>query len=252
MRFTVRVWRQREENSRGALVDYAVEDVSPDMSLLEVLDQLNERLTSEGEEPVAFDHDCREGICGMCGMMINGVAHGPQRATTACQLHMRHFTDGQTITIEPWRSSAFPVLKDLVVDRSALDHIIEAGGYISAQAGAAPDAHAMPVPKRDADRAFAAAACIGCGACVAACPNGSAMLFTSAKATHLGLLPQGQPQRYTRAENMIAAHDDLGFGGCTNTGECTQVCPKGIPLETIARFNADVLSSALRDHRDED
>ncbi|PWW55413.1 succinate dehydrogenase/fumarate reductase iron-sulfur subunit [Actinokineospora spheciospongiae] len=246
MRYTLRVWRQRGPEESGGLVDYDVDGISPDMSFLEMLDVLNERLVLDGEEPVAFDHDCREGICGMCGLMIDGVAHGPERATTTCQLHMRHFDPAEPIVVEPWRAAPFPVVRDLVVDRSALDRIVEAGGYISAPAGAAPDAHAVPIPKADADAAFTAAACIGCGACVAACPNGSPMLFTAAKATHLGLLPQGQPERLSRAEDMLTAQDDLGFGGCTQTGECTLVCPKGIPLETIATLNHDVLTAALR------
>ncbi len=242
MRFTLRIWRQDDATADGGLRSYVVDDVSPDMSFLEMLDVLNERLSAEGAEPVAFDHDCREGICGMCGMMINGVAHGPAKATTTCQLYLRDFTDGDTITVEPWRARPFPVVRDLVVDRSAFDRIIEAGGYVSTPTGSAPDAHAVPVPKADADTAFEAAACIGCGACVAACPNGSAMLFTAAKTTHLGMLPQGQPERYDRARAMVATQDDLGFGGCTNAGECTAVCPKGIPLETIGRLNRDVLS----------
>jgi succinate dehydrogenase / fumarate reductase iron-sulfur subunit len=242
VRFTLRIWRQDDATADGGLRSYVVDDVSPDMSFLEMLDVLNERLSAEGAEPVAFDHDCREGICGMCGMMINGVAHGPAKATTTCQLYLRDFTDGDTITVEPWRARPFPVVRDLVVDRSAFDRIIEAGGYVSTPTGSAPDAHAVPVPKADADTAFEAAACIGCGACVAACPNGSAMLFTAAKTTHLGMLPQGQPERYDRARAMVATQDDLGFGGCTNAGECTAVCPKGIPLETIGRLNRDVLS----------
>jgi succinate dehydrogenase / fumarate reductase, iron-sulfur subunit len=246
VRFTLRIWRQDDESSPGRLRTYVVDGVSPDMSFLEMLDVLNERLIADGEEPVAFDHDCREGICGMCGMMINGVAHGPAKATTTCQLHMRSFTDGETITIEPWRARPFPVVRDLVVDRSALDRIIEAGGYVSAPTGSAPDAHAVPVPKPDADAAFEAAACIGCGACVAACPNGSAMLFTAAKTTHLGMLPQGQPERHSRALDMVTTQDDLGFGGCTNSGECTAVCPQGIPLATIGRLNRDVLRAAAR------
>jgi succinate dehydrogenase / fumarate reductase, iron-sulfur subunit len=243
---TLRIWRQPGPHTKGRMVSYPVTDVSPDMSFLEVLDALNERLTADGEEPVAFDHDCREGICGACGMVLDGVAHGPKKGTTACTLHMRHFRDGDTIDVEPWRARAFPVVKDLVVDRSALDRIIRAGGYVSAPTGSAPDAHAVPVRKRDADAAFEAAACIGCGACVAACPNGSAMLFTAAKVTHLGLLPQGQPERASRVAEMVAAHDEAGFGGCTNTGECTAVCPKGIPLTTIGRLNHDLLAS-LRD-----
>src|SRR5688500_6328241 len=216
---------------------YKVNDISEHMSFLEVLDVLNERLTLQGEDPIAFDSDCREGICGMCGVVINGVAHGPEQTTT-CQLHMRSFSDGDVIDVEPWRADPFPVIKDLVVDRSAFDRIIQAGGYISAPTGTAPDSHATPVPKRDADRAFDAATCIGCGACVAACPNGSAMLFTAAKVGHLGLLPQGQPERDSRVLGMVAAHDDAGFGGCTNTGECTTVSPKGIPLTLIGRLNS--------------
>ncbi|MEV4318292.1 succinate dehydrogenase/fumarate reductase iron-sulfur subunit [Actinocrispum sp. NPDC049592] len=245
MRFTLRIWRQDNEFDKGRLVVYVVDDISPDMSFLEMLDVLNERLIAEGEEPVAFDHDCREGICGMCGLMINGVAHGPAKATTTCQLHMRSFRPDTAITIEPWRSGAFSVVKDLVVDRSAFDRIIESGGYVSAPTGSAPDANAIPVPKADADHAFEAAACIGCGACVAACPNGSAMLFVAAKTTHLGLLPQGQPERESRAVDMVKTHDDLGFGGCTNTGECTAICPKGIPLSTITRLNRDVLKASV-------
>jgi succinate dehydrogenase / fumarate reductase iron-sulfur subunit len=239
VKLTLRIWRQ--SGGAGRLVDYPLDDLSPDMSFLEALDVLNERLITSGREPVAFDHDCREGICGACGMMINGMAHGPQRATTACQLHLRHFRDGDVVTVEPWRAEPFPVVRDLVVDRSALDRVVAAGGYISVPTGSAPDAHATPVPKPDADTAFEAAACIGCGACVAACPNGSGMLFTAAKATHLGVLPQGQPERYSRARDMVAEHDASGFGGCTNTGECTAACPKGIPLTTIARLNADLL-----------
>ncbi len=244
MNLILRIWRQSGPGDRGRMVRYDVRDVTPDMSFLELLDVLNEELTGRGEEPVAFDHDCREGICGACGMVINGVAHGPQRATTACQLHLRHFRDGDTIDVEPWRARAFPVVKDLVVDRGALDRIVAAGGYITAPTGSAPDAHAVPVPKDDADTAFDAATCIGCGACVAACPNASAMLFTAAKVTHLGSLPQGQPERATRVVDMVAAHDAEGFGGCTQTGACTTVCPKGIPLTTIARLNRDYLRAA--------
>ncbi|WP_020524223.1 succinate dehydrogenase/fumarate reductase iron-sulfur subunit [Catelliglobosispora koreensis] len=246
MKLHLRVWRQASGGVRGEMVAYEVDDVSPDMSFLEMLDVLNERLTLEGEEPIAFDHDCREGICGMCSLVINGTAHGPQKATTTCQLHMRSFNDGDTIDIEPWRARAFPVIKDLVVDRSAFDRIIQAGGFISAPTGSAPDAHATPVPKADADDAFEAATCIGCGACVAACPNGSGMLFTAAKITHLGLLPQGQPERDARVIDMLHAHDEAGFGGCTNTGECTQVCPKGIPLASIARLNRDYRDAVKR------
>jgi len=244
MDITLRVWRQAGPSAPGKMVLYRVAGISPDASFLEMLDVLNERLVLDGDEPIAFDHDCREGICGMCGMMINGVAHGPARATTTCQLHMRHFSDGDTIDVEPWRAAAFPVVRDLVVDRSAFDTIIQAGGYITAPTGAAPEAHATPVPKADADAAFEAATCIGCGACVAACPNGSAMLFTAAKVGHLGLLPQGQPERSTRVLNMVAAQDDAGFGGCSNAGECTTVCPKGIPLTLIGRLNSDYRKAA--------
>jgi succinate dehydrogenase / fumarate reductase, iron-sulfur subunit len=214
------------------------------MSFLEMLDVLNEQLILQGDDPVAFDHDCREGICGMCGVVINGMAHGPQQTTT-CQLHMRSFKDGDTIDVEPWRATAFPIIKDLAVDRRALDRIIQAGGYISVPTGTAPEAHATPVPKKDADNAFDAATCIGCGACVAACPNASSMLFTAAKVTHLGLLPQGQPERNDRVVNMVAQQDREGFGGCTNIGECSAACPKGISMETISRLNHDLLG-ALR------
>ncbi|MGC9668675.1 succinate dehydrogenase/fumarate reductase iron-sulfur subunit [Planosporangium sp. 12N6] len=244
MNLTLRVWRQKGPQDKGRMVTYQVTDVSPDMSFLEMLDMLNERLTLEGEEPVAFDHDCREGICGMCSMVINGTAHGPQKLTTTCQLHMRHFSDGDVIDIEPWRAKAFPVVKDLVVNRGAFDKIIQAGGFISAPTGSAPEAHSTPVPKADADEAFDAATCIACGACVAACPNGSGMLFTAAKITHLGLVPQGQPERNERVLSMLAAHDEAGFGGCTNAGECTQVCPKGIPLTTIGRLNRDFIKAS--------
>ena len=245
MNLTLKVWRQVSPAVKGKMVNYKVTDVSPDMSFLEMLDVLNEQLILDGDDPIAFDHDCREGICGSCGLMINGIAHGPQQTTT-CQLHMRTFKDGDVIDIEPWRSGGFPVVKDLVVDRSALDRIIAVGGYISAPTGTAPEAHATPVPKKDSDAAFDAATCIGCGACVAACPNGSAMLFTAAKVAHLGRLPQGQPERRTRVLDMVAAHDEAGFGGCTNTGECTAVCPKGIPLETIGQLNRDFLQASRR------
>jgi len=239
---TLRVWRQKGADDKGKMVTYGIEDVSRDMSFLEMLDVLNESLTLSGEEPIAFDHDCREGICGACGVVINGIAHGPE-VTTTCQLHMRSFEDGAVIDVEPWRAGAFPVVKDLVVDRSAFDRIIQAGGFISAPTGSAPDAHAVPVPKKDADHAFDAATCIGCGACVAACPNGSGMLFTAAKITHLGLLPQGQPERDSRVIEMVNQHDHEGFGGCTNIGECTSACPKEIPLDTISRLNRDLLSA---------
>jgi succinate dehydrogenase / fumarate reductase, iron-sulfur subunit len=250
MKLTLRIWRQKDPSVKGKMVTYQVRDISPDMSFLEMLDVLNEQLILAGDDPVAFDHDCREGICGMCGVMINGTAHGsgltgePGRTTT-CQLHMRKFRDGDTITIEPWRSAAFPVIKDLAVDRSAFDRIIQAGGYISAPTGTAPEAHSILVPKKDADAAFDAATCIGCGACVAACPNGSSMLFTAAKVTHLGLMPQGQPERDERVVNMVAQQDREGFGGCTNIGECAFACPKGISMETISRLNHDLLG-ALR------
>jgi succinate dehydrogenase iron-sulfur subunit len=241
---TLNIWRQVNPAKKGKMVAYHVTDVSPDMSFLEMLDVLNEKLILDGDDPVAFDHDCREGICGSCGLMIDGIAHGPEQATV-CQLHMRSFKDGDVIDIEPWRSGGFPVVKDLVVDRSALDRIISAGGYISVPTGTAPEAHAVPVPKKDADAAFDAATCIGCGACVAACPNGSAMLFTAAKVSHLGLLPQGQPERDARVLRMVGQQDAEDFGGCTNIGECSAVCPKGISMETISRLNHDLLG-ALR------
>ncbi|GAA2723289.1 succinate dehydrogenase/fumarate reductase iron-sulfur subunit [Actinocorallia aurantiaca] len=244
MKLKLRIWRQKNADDKGQMVTYDVDGISEDASFLEMLDVLNERLALEGEEPIAFDHDCREGICGMCSLVINGQPHGPERNTTTCQLHMRKFRDGETIDVEPWRAKAFPVVKDLVVDRGAFDKIIEAGGYISAPTGTAPDAHATPVPKADADKAFVAAECIGCGACVAACPNGSGSLFMSAKISHLGLLPQGQPERDSRVLEMVKTHDELDFGGCTNTGECTVACPKGIPLEFIGRMNKDWLKAS--------
>jgi succinate dehydrogenase / fumarate reductase iron-sulfur subunit len=246
---TLRVWRQANAASEGRMVTYQVQEVSPDMSFLEMLDLLNEDLTVKGEEPIAFDHDCREGICGMCGVVINGTAHGRGNspvATTTCQLHMRSFEDGATIDVEPWRAGAFPVIKDLVVNRSALDRIIQAGGYVSVNTGAAPEAHANAVSKLKADRAFDAATCIGCGACVAACPNHSGMLFTAAKITHLAMLPQGQPERPLRVKKMIAAHDAEGFGGCTNIGECSAVCPKEIPLDVIGQLNRDLIASLFK------
>ncbi len=245
MKLTLRIWRQASPEAKGKMQKYVLDDVEPDMSFLEMLDVLNEKLVIDGKDPVSFDHDCREGICGSCGMVINGNAHGPQQYTTTCQLHMRHFKDGDTIDIEPWRARAFPVVKDLVVDRSALDEIIKSGGYISVNTGSAPEAHAIPVDKVSADDAFDAATCIGCGACVAACPNGSSMLFTAAKVAHLGLLPQGQPERQSRAVSMLTRQDELDFGGCTNVGACHEVCPKGIPLATIAQLNHDVLGATL-------
>jgi len=246
MRLTLRVWRQQGPSDKGRFATYDHPGVDDHMSFLEMLDVLNQDLIEKGEVPIAFDHDCREGICGTCGMVIDGVAHGPQRATTTCQLHMRHFKDGDTITIEPWRASGFPIIKDLVVDRSAFDHIVEAGGYISASTGSAPEAASVLVPKPDADAAFDAAACIGCGACVAACPNASAMLFTAAKVAHLNRLPQGQPERYERVRRMVAQMERESFGACTNHGECEAVCPKEISMETIALLNRDLLSASLK------
>ncbi|MDR1432002.1 MAG: succinate dehydrogenase/fumarate reductase iron-sulfur subunit [Propionibacteriaceae bacterium] len=249
MNLTLRVWRQPDGKAPGKMVEYKLGGVSKDMSFLEMLDLLNEELTVKGADPVAFDHDCREGICGMCGIVINGVAHGRGNspvATTTCQLHMRNFNDGDVITIEPWRAGPLPVIKDLVVNRSALDKIIAAGGYVSVNTGAAPDAHANAVSKRKADRAFDAATCIGCGACVAACPNHSGMLFTAAKITHLAMLPQGQPERPLRVKKMLGQHDLLNFGGCTNIGECAAVCPKEIPLDTIAQLNRDLIASLFK------
>ncbi len=244
MRLVLHVWRQPNPAARGRMVRYEAPDVNPDMSMLELLDVVNEELIVKDEEPIAFEHDCREGICGSCGFMINGLAHGPLPATTVCQLSMRHFHDGQELYIEPWRAKAFPVIKDLVVDRSAFDRIIEAGGYISVPTGSAPDGNAIPVPKDDADRAMDAAACIGCGACVAACPNASAALFTGAKVAHLSLLPQGQPERYHRALRMVHQLNGEGFGSCTNIGECEAVCPKQIKLEVIARMNHDFIKAS--------
>jgi succinate dehydrogenase / fumarate reductase iron-sulfur subunit len=239
------VWRQKNGASEGAFVTYDADDVSKDMSFLEMLDVLNEELTGKGQDPIAFDHDCREGICGACSMVINGRPHGPQKNTTACQLHMRQFKDGDEITIEPWRARAFPVIKDLAVDRGAFDRIIQAGGFVSVSTGNAPDGNAIPVAKENADRAFDAAACIGCGACVAACPNASAMLFTSAKVAHLALLPQGQPERMERVRKMVTAMDAEDFGACTNHGECEAACPKGISLENIALMNRDFVRATL-------
>lgn len=245
MNLTLHIWRQKDRNSPGAFEAYKVSNVSHHMSFLEMLDVLNEQLTVEGKEPVAFEHDCREGICGSCGFMINGLAHGGQPRTTVCQLHMRLFKDGDELWLEPWRAAAFPVVKDLVVDRTAFDRIIQAGGYISVNTGSPPEANSVPVNKEQADRAFDAAACIGCGACVASCPNASALLFTSAKMNHLGRLPQGQPERYERAEKMITQMDAEGFGHCTNHGECEVACPKGISVVNIVQANADFLQAML-------
>lgn len=243
MNLTLQVWRQKNRNSPGKLVTYAAREISPDMSFLEMLDVVNEGLIAKGEEPIAFDHDCREGICGQCGVVVNGNAHGPRKATTTCQLHMRSFRDGDTLTIEPWRAGAFPVIKDLVVDRSGFDRIIAAGGFVTAPTGNAPDGNAIPIAKKNSDLAMDAAQCIGCGACVAACPNGSAMLFVSAKVSHLGLLPQGQPERNDRVLNMVAKMDEEGFGTCTNHAECEAACPKEIRIEFIARMNRDYLKA---------
>jgi succinate dehydrogenase / fumarate reductase iron-sulfur subunit len=245
VKLTLHVWRQRDASDPGRFETYTPEGIVPDMSFLEMLDVTNEQLIARGAEPIAFDHDCREGICGTCGVVVNGKAHGPRKATTACQLHMRSFRDGDQITIEPWRAQAFPVLRDLVVDRTGFDRIIQAGGFVSVPTGSAPDGNAIPVPKPNADKAMDAAACIGCGACVAACPNASAMLFTSAKVAHLGLLPQGQPERHERVLNMVAAMDEAGFGNCSNHGECEAVCPKQIPLEFIARMNRDYIRASV-------
>jgi succinate dehydrogenase / fumarate reductase, iron-sulfur subunit len=250
MKLTLNVWRQPNSSAPGGFVTYQVVGITPDMSFLEMLDVLNENLLAGGEPPVAFEHDCREGICGSCGFLINGLAHGGRRGTTVCQLSMRFFKDGDTLTLEPWRARAFPVLRDLVVDRSAFDRIIQAGGFITAATGSAPDANSILVPKDSADTAFDAAACIGCGACVAACPNASAMLFTSAKLTHLNVLPQGQPQRDQRTLNMVAAMKAELFGSCTNHGECEAVCPKKIPLEFIGNMNRDLMRAVFRRRRE--
>lgn len=247
MKLTLKIWRQENPTATGAIKTYELDGVSSDMSFLEMLDLLNEQLVTSGEEPVAFDSDCREGICGMCSLMINGEAHGPE-VTTTCQLHMRSFNDGDTITIEPWRAEPFPVLKDLVVDRSAFDRIIQAGGYISANTGSAPEANSVPAPRDKAMRAFNVATCIGCGACVAACPNGSASLFMGAKITHLGELPQGQPERWSRVVDMVGQHDHEGFGGCTNIGECAAACPKEIPLDVISQLNKDLRTALKNGH----
>lgn len=239
----LKVWRQQNSTAGGSFVTYDVPNISTEMSFLEMFDVLNERLINEGKDPIAFDHDCREGICGMCSMHINGRAHGPWNGTTTCQLHMRAFKDGETVTVEPWRAQAFPVLKDLTVDRSAFDRIQQAGGYVSVNTGNAQDGNALPIDKEKADASFAAAACIGCGACVAACKNSSAMLFTSAKVSQYALLPQGQPERTTRVLNMVAQMDKEGFGACTNTGACEAECPKEISISNIARLNREYLSA---------
>ncbi|HSJ14871.1 MAG TPA: succinate dehydrogenase/fumarate reductase iron-sulfur subunit [Longimicrobiales bacterium] len=246
MNLTLHVWRQSGPADAGRFETYRAENVSEHSSFLEMLDLVNERLIRDGQEPIAFDHDCREGICGMCGFMINGVPHGPLPRTTVCQLHMRHYRDGDELWLEPWRAAAFPVLRDLAVDRAAFDRIIQAGGYITARTGSAPDAHAVLVPKDNAELAMDAAECIACGACVAACPNASAMLFTAAKIAHLGYLPQGQPERYRRAVEMVEMHDQEGFGHCTNHGACQTACPKDISVDYIARLNRDFRKSRLR------
>ncbi|WP_375238101.1 succinate dehydrogenase/fumarate reductase iron-sulfur subunit [Aurantibacter sp.] len=247
MNLTLKIWRQKNASDKGSMVDYKVSDISPDMSFLEMLDVLNEQLINSGDQPVAFDHDCREGICGMCSLYINGEAHGPDRGVTTCQLHMRMFKDGDTITIEPFRATAFPVVKDLIVDRSSFDRIQHAGGFISVNtSGNTIDANAIPVNKQDADDAFSAATCIGCGACVASCKNSSAMLFVGAKVSQFALLPQGKVEATDRVLNMVKQMDDEGFGNCTNTGACEVECPKGISLENIARMNREYLSASLK------
>jgi len=247
MNLKLRVWRQPNASAAGKMVEYDAPNVSPDMSFLEMLDVVNEHLTEEGKEPIAFDHDCREGICGSCSLMINGAAHGPMKGTATCQLHMRSFKDGDLINVEPWRAKAFPVIRDLVVDRSAFDRIIAAGGYISAATGGAQDANSLLVPKVAADASMDAAACIGCGACVAACPNASASLFTAAKVTHLGNLPQGQPERYRRVLSMVSQMELEDFGGCTLFGECQEACPKEISIDAISRMNRDFIRAGIGD-----
>ena len=248
MDLTLRVWRQSGQNGNGAFKTYQAKDISPDASFLEMLDEVNEHLTLTGEEPIAFDHDCREGICGTCGLMINGQPHGPQQGTATCQLHMRKFADGDTVIIEPWRATGFPIIKDLVVDRSAFDRIVEAGGFITVPTGSAPDANLIPVPKDASDSAFDAAACIGCGACVASCPNSAAQLFTAAKIGHLNLLPQGQPERYDRVVAMVETMEEY-FGSCTNHGECEEACPKSISIDFIAMMNRDYLKAKFQNRR---
>ena len=248
MNLTLKIWRQKNAEDKGGFQTYEVSDISPDMSFLEMIDVLNENTTRKGEDPVHFDHDCREGICGTCSMVINGKPHGPKNAITTCQLHMRSFSDGDTITVEPWRAAAFPVIKDLVVDRSALDRIIQAGGYVSINTGGTPDANEIPIPKYIADSAMDAAQCIGCGACVAACKNASAMLFTSAKISQLSLLPQGKTESFDRVEKMMAQMDAEGFGACTNTGACEAECPKEISLVHIARANREYIAAKACSH----
>ena len=247
MNLNLKVWRQQNKNTKGTFKMYRVENISSEMSFLEMFDVLNEQLIKDGENPVAFDHDCREGICGSCSMYINGKPHGPWQANTTCQLHMRAFKDGDTIVVEPWRADAFPVIKDLMVDRSSFDRIIQAGGYISVNTGNAVDGNTLPIEKQKADDAFAAAMCIGCGACVAACKNSSAMLFLSAKVSHLALLPQGAPERTTRVQNMVAQMDKEGFGSCTNTGACEATCPKEISITNIARLNSEYIAASFAD-----
>lgn len=247
MTVTLRVWRQRSAEALGAFVTYPGVRVEPHMAFLEMLDAMNEELIARSQEPIAFESDCREGICGSCGMMVNGIPHGPRRGTAVCQLHMRSFRDGDVIVVEPWRAAAFPLIRDLIVDRSAFDRIIQAGGFISAPVGSAPDANTISIPKTSADRAMDAAQCIACGACVAVCPNASASLFTAAKVSHLGLLPQGQPERYSRVVRMVAAMDAQGFGHCTNTGECEAVCPKQISINFIARMDGEFLKAQFLD-----
>jgi succinate dehydrogenase / fumarate reductase, iron-sulfur subunit len=246
MRLNLRIWRQNSGESKGRFAEYEIDEVSPDESFLEMLDMLNNRLTLHGDEPVAFDHDCREGICGSCSMVINGIAHGPKAAITTCQLHMRTFNDGDKITVEPFRAKAFPIVKDLVVNRSAFDRIIQSAGYISVSTGSAPEANSVPIPKSVSDESMDAAACIGCGACVAACPNSSAMLFAASKIAHLNLLPQGQAERYDRAVIMVDAMETEEFGGCTNIGECSAVCPKEIGLDFISKMNRDYIVGKMR------
>jgi len=245
MKLTLHVWRQKDRFDRGEFQTYSMDDASEHMSFLEMLDVLNEHLIEAGKDPVAFEHDCREGICGCCSLVINGIAHGPQSKTTVCQLHMRHFEDGDSITIEPWRSAGFPVIKDLIVDRSALDRIMQAGGFVSVRTGAARDANAIPIPKETADLSMDGAECIGCGACVAACPNGSAMLFVAAKVGHLNVLPQGRPEWRTRVRAMMGRMEEEGFGACTNYAECEAQCPKNIGIDFIARLNRDFLKASL-------